>query len=423
MSHDKEAEISSRRRLHWHRSSFILALIATLPLLLLMIPGQQAEYKPTESSRLFQHGWPYVHLERVAPADELQWNEIGPEQMKLLEEFLVDRAHALDWHAPDSPELGERYWTGFSNWNFVAGGSSKLPLGGRAIHGFELAVNTLILLGVYLLLTWVFDKRRRRKNGVFQVSIAEVLILFCLVGVVLTLFRNAATQVRIEAAARAELREGVACFLEQQNKTPNWLARLLDNNRIGRVTVNSPGKAGGSMVLSNSNNPTGNEVPLGMRIVGVSFENSMRFVRDNDAFARHLDSFASLEHIGHWQGNKNSLEILKKIKPDGIRKLDIYSFIDDEEYKFISRFENLESLTLRSVKPEVVFYDQPVFDQLKTIEIDGAPSGFVYEWLNGQPSLDTVVIWTSDAFNRELVDEFKSNLPKVVLQDRFGRSY
>ena len=102
------------------------------------------------------------------------------------------------------------------------------------VAGTAFALLLIVIPGEIILLAvgFLVERRRRKRNSFWQVSLPELLGIFVAVAVIVTLVTESFQQIQREAKARQLLVEPQACSFEFVDAAPAWLRKLTDNSRF-----------------------------------------------------------------------------------------------------------------------------------------------------------------------------------------------
>lgn len=399
----------------WSGSTWLALLIPLALLVLIVVPGQRVDvYIGGPGVRLYEHGWPAVHLQRVeslgarprqAMLDQLEGFIDSQREKQIVwpykHSFSGQLAYASD----------EEFWSSPANWAQIApavGGKS-----GTIFHWQSALINSVVAFLVFVASGFLLEMRRRRGRSFFQFTIFEIGLVVVLLGGIAALYQSSVSQVRREMNQRKTMLEGVAVRLKFKDLTPLWLRKLSDNSRWIQT------------LLSEEDSRSGNAVsaPVGLRLVEVNFFNSMATIKDPEAYARNLDAFSNLDHVMHWGSNSNSIKVLDHMKTKNVKRLQLLPYLVDD-YRCIGRFQDVEYLCLRSIELDKVKFDYPVLPKLKWVQIDGYYlNDEIYQWLRGQPSLEVFSAWTGSEMDQELLLDLRRELPDLEYEDSYGNRY
>jgi hypothetical protein len=195
---------------------------------------------------------------------------------------------------------------------------------------------------------------------------------------------------------------------ECRDLSPGWLSRLTDNSRYFQVKLDN-----------------GVSLPLGWRVVeikirdqGVSFQGQP----SPQELSKALEELRSVNVISHWPGGPVTLKILNYYPPENIKELNFYP-TRCTDFRCVSRFTNVESLTFRGLDLESVKFDFPQLPKLQRFSLDDyRMTDRTIEWLKNLPELKEVCPWSIGKPNEELVSKLQRNLPNVVVRDRNGHA-
>ena len=284
---DSDSSVLPRKKRRiWriHFSTFVIALLASVLLVLMMVPGPRSHYFRVEmggfsgsdleavepgntvtfrlsihTAKLRFHGWPAIHLVTFENY-ELFDSELSPMGHKVKNETVLfggpvpklgltipkgdktnqELALKIVDEAYDEYELNHRFWAQPAEVNYDAPdmsffipGTSKYPIWMNAdnwtmgmkhkVQWQALAVNLLLALAILIAVVVVVEFRRRRRSSVWQISLLEIGMLITLASLAAWFFSNKRHAETFVANLQAK---GVV----DQTYTvadPVWMARII----------------------------------------------------------------------------------------------------------------------------------------------------------------------------------------------------
>ena len=314
-------ERPTKNWLRWHISTWCIVASVFVLLSLIAIPGERFRMPMGIEGDFFQHGWPLPYLRRVVIANSEVSKLSASTKSELIKtiQFDSESTHERELLA-DAP-----YWSRLSNWSWSATTLANTP--GRAVRFDALILNITLMIVVLVIFGKLIERRRQFKPHFTQSSLAEWLIAIAVLVVIFVLLRDRLEQAHYEnGPAKEKLLSGVTT-LTYEDKTPTWLRKLSNNNRL--LCFKDP---------TDRDSAAPKRIPIGRRITGIEFNNSLPFIRDIDEYVATVDSLPHLESVSHWMGSNRSLFVLGKMRPDSIRELSIYSFQHGNRFQFLKRF-------------------------------------------------------------------------------------
>ncbi len=378
----------------WHLSSIAFALCAIAFFSLIELPGQTCDEYYFRDFYLQEHGWPFVHLRRL-----VQRPSTSDEELPKVRDYL-NKIAASDLNTPADPKPGTAFWSDLRNWRVFS--ENAVWYRWSCIANLSICAATCFVIGG--LLEW----RRRRRKSVLQFSLAEVFFAFSLTGVAVASYRFAVERVKREAIARQATLDGLLMDFECRDLSPGWLSRLSDNSRYLQVQLDN-----------------GVSVPIGWRAVEITIRDGAVSFQGQPSpleMAKSLEELHAVTVISHWPGGSETIKILNYYPPAKIKELNFRSS-RCTDYRSVSRFTNVESLTFRGVDLESVKFNFPQLPKLKKFCLDEYEfSERTIEWLQSLPELKEVCPWSTGQLDKELTAKLKSSLPNVELRDRLGNA-
>jgi hypothetical protein len=173
----------------------------------------------------------------------------------------------------------------------------------------------------------------------------------------------------------------------------------------------------------------GRSVPIGWRVVEITIrDGASSFVGQPTPLelSQSLEELRSVHAISHWPGGPVTLQILDHYPPERIKELH-FNPMRCKDFRCVSRFTNVESLTFRGVDLESVKFDFPQLPKLQKFNLDYQHfSDRTIAWLTTLPALKEVSLWSSSELDseveRELLDKLHSSLPQVSIRDSSGQA-
>ena len=395
-------EIAMKKFFSWHRSSWCMACVTLLAVILIAVPGDvdHRYFSPlTSTHREIHFGWPYVHYilcEKKSPTLVV----ISARKQPSLEEVMRSAAtrETLDgsrWMIPASsretfdsalnhhrdlggtfavPQEEKRFWSHPKNWRYF-----REDAVGK-VFWLGLLANIAIAISGSLFVGGLFELRRRRLKRFWSVSLAE-LLLFTL-GVCLFLgdrqyyYARRVDDAKLWAdfvrSYEEPFPEVSISFCSPLQEAPRaqyfWLDRLSDrrSRRLGDYlghyafsyfrgikppTVKHPWKSDvpfecfppiRTLAISN-NRPT---IRAGGSILLPAYDASERVPRPTpEELADRINAFQSLQELGlHGLGSRAS-EILEHIHPERVEHLRL-GVRKDTHFEVLKRLTRLRRLTL-----------------------------------------------------------------------------
>jgi hypothetical protein len=375
-----------------HLSSWLIILATGLMLAVIVVPGDVDDRYYARDFRLQEHGWPWVHLRRFVPKPEWKYPYREAEGYATVQLRLASFRKEGN-PLPLQPVLHGRYWTNPEHWTFWRGlhAWNWAACLGNAIASLTIVAGTGILA----------EYRRRRRSRFWQISIRETIAAMALFAAVLIAGIGSYRQIQLEARARATLLEPLASKCKIHDVSPNWLRKLTDNSRFLEVAVKGHG-----------------QIPLGWRVREIEFRDPGNLLReDPEACVNSLRDFSHLDTLKHWQSGPISLKLFAEAPSERIQRMDLFGTQFCRQYRFLGRFQNLNTLCLRGIDLEKVQFEFPVLANLAEINIDDQYlSPRVLEWMRTQPLLKLVRPWSSGAISEERVRELRDALPGITIQ-------
>ena len=176
-----------------HLSTWLIISGAAVALLLIVIPGEVDNRYYARDFQLQEHGWPFVHLRRFVPTKTtLGESEEREHVQRRLDSFRID-GNVL----PLMPVPGGRYWTDLKNWTFWKGMLAWEPTG--------CLLNMLVCSTILSVVGFLVERRRRKRNSFWQISIPELAGIVVVVAVVFAMATASFRQIQREAKAREML--------------------------------------------------------------------------------------------------------------------------------------------------------------------------------------------------------------------------
>lgn len=408
-----------RRWYQWHLSTLLLALLPMGFFLLMSAPAKFVDSKDNET--LAVHGWPFVHLARSSrfvdsaiadPSPELKWVRTSRFEGVVHRHSFNARFSFL------SPAHYRGYWDeslGKAFWSATGLGS-----------------NIAVALGVVLVAGSLIEWRRRRRKKFYHLAIVDLLLLISLPAFWFGYFESAKKSFVEQDRTITDLKKLVnlsgTLLTSRSSDTnhsgvPEWLFRASNGKRHwlfkdatkSEVTIQmrSSGNFEKSWQMLRDREPD-HEWPIatrnmfsGDKAISLGFrsyakpqtdESRSEMISKMESAARLIDQIHSVDEIQLVRTTVATSELLKRINPSRIRHLSIEIVgpphgQDRPEWmlsdlSFISRFKNLETLSIDCVELKELKFEFPVLPKLREIHL---PSENLNEetlrWLKRQPSL------------------------------------
>jgi hypothetical protein len=268
--------------------------------------------------------------------------------------------------------------------------------------------NFSICVAICLVVGGLVEWRRRRRKSFLQFSLSELLLAMSVTGLVVAAYRSAVQQVQREAATRNVAMEGLLMDFPSRDLSPGWLVRLTDNSRYLQAKLDS-----------------GVSVPIGWRVVEIKIRDQGLSYQGQPSpleLSKSLEELRSVNEISHWPGGPVTLKILNHYPPERIKKLSFFP-TRCTDFRCVSRFTNVESLTFRRMDLDAVKFDFPLLPKLQKFGLDDYRfSDRTIEWLKTLPELKEVSPWSVGELDKELIAKLQRSLPNVVIRDRLGNT-
>ncbi len=412
---ESEPQVSSEssnteKRNRISRSTCVIITLFVLAWLVVAIPGQKTSVsaKSSRSQTIQEFGWPFVHatrlhvpalvyskLGKVAPnpvsptselMDECLWGESGVRRRRAVSSSYYLRKLAaptqLRWSAEcnwgiwkDGTFHRSRYWTDLGNWKYWGERSLlKWDLAG-------LAMNLICFAITLASLSWLLERRLRRRGKWYRVSLFEFMAmqtaLVLVIGYLVWECRSGRSHLELAEELKARFNSDAVV----QYRPPTWLAKLAD----GMI-----GTTGGSYAVG--------RVPEGLfrsivrvKVNGLVDKNSRVF--DVAQFTPILQQkeVAGAEDVSMTFHTKSQQELLKLWPPLRVKSLQL-EFRRNQpveklpDLQVLQRFENLEVLDLNHYKFEN--FEAPKLPQLQGLKLSDCKSQEqVGRWLTTLPHL------------------------------------
>ena len=199
------------RRLKLHRSTWVVGLFTLVVQGLVIFPGQTigggsggcgdlAGDREWVSTDVIEHGWPRTFLYRTA----------------LVEEGLGD------WQNPPVPWLSTNAWFDLREQCYVD------------FSVMNLLFNVVMLILIVTCVGWAWESRRRRRNRLFQVNLADLIVLTVLISFPLGWYVYHRNETQREETLLDEMYEEFDGTLDVElwdSVTLDWLSRLIGSER------------------------------------------------------------------------------------------------------------------------------------------------------------------------------------------------
>jgi hypothetical protein len=187
------------RRPRLHKSSIVVGLIVALLLVLIETPGRVVSgYGGTSSLKVFEHGWPWIHLRRES------YDRAPPEFVKSSDGRWLALMYSPVWNPldirTDLPRWGIP-WLSADNWRFWESYPQDDPPR-WTLHIVNLVCNLAVALVVLssTVAVWEIRQRRRSEPVSFRFGLRGLLLATAAAGAVLGWLNHLAHEHRRESA-------------------------------------------------------------------------------------------------------------------------------------------------------------------------------------------------------------------------------
>ena len=252
------ADRNLRRLAKFQSSTLILATwVVLVPWLLIAMPGMHVGIVTHDGfiSSCFEHGWPFVFLERLTYESNnkmnVRLNQIGIERGQM--ERLADRMQDLRVDTPNDgldfdlktgqPHVSSLWSTGNNSRDFSQTGfwtnKRRWPFAGDVdeevlrFRWFGLVLNLGFLALIWATIAWLIETRLRRRGSHLKFSMFEILIVISLLAALLALLRNeylhSLEQNQVVADTVESFRSDLQVFGQRKNSLPNPVSQLFDH--------------------------------------------------------------------------------------------------------------------------------------------------------------------------------------------------